>query len=565
MKTKNFIGATALLVTSMFALAACDQQPAEDVLPEMSAERFEAHVRFLASDEMGGRDTGSAGYQVAADYVAQNFTDMGLKPGGEDGGYFQTVNFRKTALNAEASSAAINIGDVIQSLTVGEDILFSGNAASAKVMSAGNLVFVGYGVEAPAYGVNNFEGVDVAGKIIVRLSGVPANIPSDVAAAIGRAKPTYGAAGVIDLFSAKLKARRGNWDAMKGRSGRSRLGWVGPDGNGKSAAGGPIATGTVSPELTDALLAMIGLTIDTADAAAEAADFTATAMDASASMTIASTYSGGISSPNVIGILEGSDPYLKDQYVVISAHLDHVGDQCGHRPNDTAAEDDTICNGVMDNASGTATMLEAARAFTSRKAPRRSVIFISVTAEEKGLLGAEYFAHFPTVAKESLIANVNLDMPVLLYDFADVVAFGAEHSSIGPVAARATAKAGINLADDPMPEQNLFVRSDHFRFVQQGIPSVFLMTGPTAVGDDITLPANERSGYKSFTGFLNSNYHSPADDLMQPIVWSAGAKFALVNYLIINEIANADEEARWNDGDFFGDLFAPGEPRAKAE
>jgi len=563
MKYKNIYCVTTLLIGSAFALSACDTQMAKNDLPEMSADRFEAHVRYLASDEMGGRDTGSTGYQMAADYVAKNFADMGLKPGGENGTYFQTVNFRSTSLDAANSSASLTLAGNMKDLVIGSDIVMNGSAEAAEIMGSGDLVFVGYGIDAPEYGINDFAGVDVTGKIIVRLYGTPDSLPSDVAAVVNGNKRAPGAAGVIELYNSKLQARRGDWDRFKRRFGNPRLGWVGANGTGRPSPDGPMPSANISPELSAQILESIGLSMDTVEDMAVADDFMAQDINGSASITLKSTYSGNLSSPNVIGILEGSDPALKNQYVVISAHLDHVGDQCPRRSNDTATEGDTICNGVMDNASGTATMLEAARAFTSREAPRRSILFVSVTAEEKGLLGADYFAHFPTVDVNALVANVNLDMPVLLYDFADVVAFGSEHSSIGPIAARATARAGINLAEDPMPEQNLFVRSDHYRFVQKGIPSVFLMTGPTEVGEDITKPANERNGYNSFTGFLNTNYHSPADDLMQPIVWSAGAKFALVNYLIINEIANADTEPRWNDGDYFGNLYAPGKPRAK--
>jgi len=558
MKTKSFISATALLATSMFALAACDQQPAEEVLPEMSAERFEAHVRFLASDDLGGRDVGSVGYQTAADYVAQNFSDMGLVPGGEDGGYFQTVTFRSTGVDNEKSTMGLTLGGEDTAATFGDNVVSQG-ASAAEVMASGDLVFVGYGVQSPEHGVDSFAGVETEGKILVRLYGTPAGLPSDVAASLRNDKPRGGAAGVIVLFSDQLKGRVGSWERLKGFTGGSRLNWFTPDGKGKPTTQEAIAGAMVSPELSATILASIGLDMESAKTAV-AAD-----ISGSADLKVVSKLGDEISSPNVVGILEGSDPELKDQYVVISAHLDHTGDQCANR-NGAGAEGDTICNGAMDNATGTASMLEAARAFTSMgEAPRRSVMFLSVTAEEKGLLGAEYFAYNPTVPRESLVANVNLDMPVLLYDFADVVAFGSEHSSIGPVAARATAKAGINLAEDPMPEEGLFTRSDHYRFVQQGIPSIFLMTGPTAVGDDTSLPAKERNGYKSFRGFLDSNYHSPADDLMQPIVWSAGAKFSLVNYLIIKEIANADEQPRWNEGNSFGDQYAPGEPRAKAE
>jgi Zn-dependent M28 family amino/carboxypeptidase len=194
----------------------------------------------------------------------------------------------------------------------------------------------------------------------------------------------------------------------------------------------------------------------------------------------------------------------------------------------------------MDNAAGVAGVLEAARALASQAtAPRRSILFLAVTAEEKGLLGSEYFALNPTVPRGSNVAAINLDMPVLLYDFTDVIAFGAEHSSLKGVVESALGQTGLTLTPDPMPEQAIFARSDHYRFVQQGVPSIFLT-----------------SGWNSPKGKGEGGYHRPSDDLNQPINFEAGAKFARVNYLILRAIADADTRPTWNEGDFFGNLFA---------
>ncbi len=177
------------------------------------------------------------------------------------------------------------------------------------------------------------------------------------------------------------------------------------------------------------------------------------------------------SSANVAGMLEGSDPELRDEYVVLVGHLDHNG-------IGTPVDGDAIYNGALDNAAGISVLLEAARALRRETpAPRRSVLFLAVTAEEKGLLGSEYFARNPTVPRESLVASVNLDMPVLLYDFTDVIAFGAEHSSLRGVLEAAVDQLGLTVTPDPMPEQAIFTRSDHYRFVQQGVPSILLATG----------------------------------------------------------------------------------------
>jgi hypothetical protein len=243
-------------------------------------------------------------------------------------------------------------------------------------------------------------------------------------------------------------------------------------------------------------------------------------------------------SSNVVGLIEGADPTLKAQTVVLSAHLDHIGVS-------ERATGDKINNGALDNASGIATLLEVARGLeTTGTKPRRSILLVAVTAEEKGLIGSEYFANNPTVPKASLVADVNLDMPVLLYPFTDVVAFGAERSSIGASVRKAAARSGVALSPDPLPEEGLFTRSDHYRFVEQGVPSVFLMTG------------FQNGGEKAFTDFLATHYHKPGDDLSQPIDYAAAAKFAQVNYEIARELADAPAKPRWNAGDFFATRFA---------
>jgi Zn-dependent M28 family amino/carboxypeptidase len=250
------------------------------------------------------------------------------------------------------------------------------------------------------------------------------------------------------------------------------------------------------------------------------------------------TETKSIESANVAAMIEGSDPALKAEVVVLSAHLDHIGIS-------SPVNGDTINNGALDNAAGIATTLEVARAFKeSGKTPRRSVMFLAVTGEEKGLLGAEYFTRNPTVPAASIAANVNLDMPILTYAFTDVIAFGADRSTLGAAVARAAAKSGVGVSPDPLPEEGFFTRSDHFRFVEAGVPSIFLMTGFQGPGE------------AQFKGFLASCYHKPCDDLALPIDYVAGARFATLNYDIAREIADGDARPVWKKGDFFGGKFA---------
>jgi Zn-dependent M28 family amino/carboxypeptidase len=236
--------------------------------------------------------------------------------------------------------------------------------------------------------------------------------------------------------------------------------------------------------------------------------------------------------------------------VVISAHLDGLGVRRAKEGERQAG--DNIYNGAMDNASGIAVMLEAARLFSREGArPKRSILFVALTGEEKGLLGSDYFASHPTVPAGAMVANVNLDMPMLSYDFSQVIAFGADHSTLAGPVARAAALAGVALQPDPWPEQGIFTRSDHYMFVRQGIPSVMVATGLKSfkAGED---PA------AVWGKFFATHYHEPSDDMALPFNWDAAERFAQLNYLIALEIANADERPRWKKGDFFGETFSKG-------
>ncbi|WP_438865503.1 M20/M25/M40 family metallo-hydrolase, partial [Neptunicella sp.] len=248
-----------------------------------------------------------------------------------------------------------------------------------------------------------------------------------------------------------------------------------------------------------------------------------------------------ITSPNVAGVLVGSDPELKNEFVVYSAHSDHLGIA-------KSVAKDKINNGAMDNATGTAMLIETARMISEGPTPKRSILFLAVTGEEKGLLGADYFAHNPTLPIDNIVADVNLDMPVLTYEFSDIIAFGANHSDLQKTVSEAAQKANLTLSPDPMPEQAIFTRSDHYAFVKQGVPSVFVVPGWTSTDPNV-------DGGKLFAQFLHTNYHKPSDDMNQDFNWKAAKKFAEVNAQIGLSIANQIERPKWNEGDFFGKTF----------
>jgi len=244
-----------------------------------------------------------------------------------------------------------------------------------------------------------------------------------------------------------------------------------------------------------------------------------------------------VKSYNVAGMLPGSDPALSKEVVVLSAHLDHIG---VGRPDKTG---DTINNGALDDAVGIASLIEEAKRFkTAGTKPRRSILFLAVTAEEKGLVGSDYFANNPTVPLSSIVADVNLDMPIITYKFQDIMVYGAGHSTLGPIVERAGKAIGVPLSDDPLPGENIFVRSDHYNFVRKGVPSVFLWPGAGGPG---------RAAYDDF---MKNHYHQPSDEIGQlpAIDWESGVRFVDVNYRIAREIADGEQRPVWNKGDFFG-------------
>ena len=245
-------------------------------------------------------------------------------------------------------------------------------------------------------------------------------------------------------------------------------------------------------------------------------------------------------SPNVVGVLRGSGPALAREYVVYSAHTDHLG--IGAPVNG-----DAIYNGAVDDASGASALIELARAFARLgKPPARSLIFLATTGEEAGLLGADYFAHVPTVPIGSIVADMNMDGASVFYAFKDVI--GDDHSTLGDTIARNAARLGLQVSPDPMPEQVGFVRADHYPFVRQGIPAVTISEGLQAKDPKV-------DGRKFVTDWIATRYHAPIDDMDQPLDLDAAIQYMQLNFLVGYEVAQDHGRPAWKHGDFFGDLF----------
>jgi Zn-dependent M28 family amino/carboxypeptidase len=520
-----------------------------------SSDAIRAHMAFLADDLMEGREAGTRGYDIAAKYVATQFALLGLKPAGDAGSYLQAVPLTAYRPAGDGEMKVSQVGGASTALVFGEDFLPSPQADKPELALDAPLVFVGYGVNAPERGRDDFAGVDVKGKIVVLLSGAPKNFQTEERAHYGsmgvkRAEAARrGAIGTITLGTPTSEKRRPFARGVAGQR-EWRMTWTSPEGVAFVRGGAAPSLGSISVKGGQKLFGSAASRLEAIYAATETPEGKIESFELPTTLAVAlKSEIQQRRSSNVAGLIEGSDPTLKAQTIVLSAHLDHEGLKENPKPGE-----DAVFNGALDNASGVATLLEVARGFTGAKArPKRSILLLAVTAEEKGLIGSEYFAHNPTVPKADIAADVNLDMPVLLYPFTDVVAFGADRSSIGPIVAKAAGRVNIALSPDPMPEEGLFTRSDHYRFVEQGVPSVFLMTG------------FKNGGEKAFKDFLAKTYHRPGDDLNQPIDYQAAAKFALVNYEIAHELADAPKRPTWNTGDFFGSIFAPkGHPSSAA-
>lgn len=531
----------SLAFLAALLIGAAPARPAEDL---HAADRIRGHVEFLASDMLEGRDTGSRGHLIAANYVASEFRKLGLKPGGANGSYFLDVPFRRATL-AAPPTISVTINGRTTKLAVGKDAAVRPNVTRREIALNVPLVFVGHGVRDARLGIDDYSGLDVRGKIVVALADSVPGVPSEISAHLRSMQvETAGAQGAIGLVEIN--------DAVTAISQVQRFGsrpvvdWI--DAGGRTSRGGAAqALVALSSEWTERLFERAPRQLK-AIRADVAAGKKVRGFQLPATLSVAATSNWqDFTSPEVLAVLPGSDSQLAREHVVLMGHLDHLGLYPDAKPGQ-----DAIYNGALDNAAGVATMIEAAREFVeSGKLPRRSVLFIANTGEEYGLLGAGYFASHPTIPAQQIVGLVDLDMPLLLYDFTDVVAFGADHSTTGRAVAAAGASMHIGLSPDPMPQETLFVRSDHYPFVQAGVPAVFLMTGQA------------NGGAQAWQKFLAETYHTVKDDLAQPIRWQAGAKFAELNYRIARNMADADQRPLWYAGDYFGETYAPSQPKAQ--
>ena len=510
----------ALAIVTLLAATSRDPQTA------IHENAIAAHMRFLASDLLEGREPGTRGFDVAAEYVAAQFESIGLKTS------YQPIAFRSAKLIEEQSAFAIDG----QPLTIRQDVLLRPNFRRPATDVSAPVVFAGFGISAPELHHDDYAAIDVHGMIVLILSGAPPNFPADQRAFYSgsrlkdRNAAAHGAIGVLTLNTI-TDEKRYPFEKRAQQSGIPPMLYLDGGRPGDAVEGIGVAA-SVNRETAEKLFAAGPLSVDSVLADAEKSISHAFPLPRSVTARTVSQFTE-LKSGNVVGILPGS----ANEYVVVSAHLDHLGN---HPPVNGG---DPIYNGAYDNASGIACLIEIARALHSEPAPKRSVVFVAFTGEEKGDQGSEYFArHSPL--NGPIVADVNMDMFLMLYPVGDLVALGGEHTTIGAMARTAASAAGFEMSPDPFPEEVRFIRSDQFSFVEEGIPAIHLKPGNKSLDPKIDGAAVTRD-------WLRRVYHSPADDMNQKFDFASGARYAETNLRLVRAIANAPERPQWKPGDFF--------------
>lgn len=540
------------------ALAACQREPAAasaaapDAAPPApvagtAQARIAGDVQVLAADDMQGREAGTPGYDKAADYVAQRMRAIGLQPAGDGGTYFQQVPLLQATRQQDGARLAVVHPQRTVELRFKDQFLPAPNYNAPASEVTAPAVFVGFGVHAPELQHDDFAALHVRGKVAVLFNGAPARFGNDQRAFHSssreklRALAQRGAVGAVFVNTTQDEARS-PWQRSADAWQKPGMRLRGADGKGLDTFPQLKVVASVSAAAADLLFEGSGRFASELFKQAEDGSLRGFALPNTLALA-ARTQVRPVDSRNVAGRIAGSDRTLAAEHVVYTAHLDHVG-------VGTPVNGDAIYNGALDNALGVSIMLEAARELASTKpAPKRSLVFVAVTAEEKGLLGAEWFASHPTV-NGPLVANINLDMPVLLAPSTDVVPIGVEHSTLKTVLDTAAKDIGVALSPDPFPEEVIFVRSDQYPFIRAGIPAVYLINGVVSAD-------GKRDPKLAFTKFLREHYHQPSDEADLPIAYDDAARLARLNARIGRIVGDAAQRPRWNAGDFFGDRFAP--------
>ena len=563
---------TRKLLLVCFAAASAVGMAAQSTDLAAEGKSWWAHIQYLADDKLEGRNVGTPGFETAAKYVESQFQAIGLKPAGLDG-FRQPVKLEARSLVPDATKITLVRDGQETPLAIGQEASLSARGELNGSLDA-RMVFVGYGLSIPEAGWDDFKDLDLHGKIAVYVNAFPpANVSDNVKSHVNTADERWlslkhaGAIGVATIASPRPAATAAT-PADGARGGAGRGGAAPARGAGAAAAGDAATTTPMPPPARGGGAPQPTITLadrSLVDANGEAVAMTLTARGAAALLAgtghtldeinqlvieskplphfaIPSTVKlqaqlkrDPVDSANIVGLVEGSDPALKSEYVIMSAHLDHVG--VGR-----AVNGDSIYNGAMDDASGVASVIETARLLkASGVKTKRSVIFIAVTAEEKGELGSQYFAARPTVPFDKIVADINLDMFLPLYALKVIEVQGLAESSLGGSVRAAAKTLGVDVQTDREPEQNRFIRSDQYSFIRRGVPALAFKFGYEFGSPEETIRRN----------WVRDVYHKPNDDLKQPVNKEAAALFDRVIMTLLQSVANDDKRPTWNADSFF--------------
>jgi hypothetical protein len=534
------------LLFALLGVCLTAQGAGREAWSQVRSDAIRSHVEFLASDLLEGRAAASRGYDIAAAYVAAQFRQCGLTPAGTNS-FYQTVPLLEATAVLPGSAAELVVDGDTHSFEYSTDYLPSADFMSASSTLSAPMTFAGYGIAAPELGHDDFANLDLQGRIAVIFSGAPASFPHHQRAYFSSSTTKYesliahGAVGVV-IIDSPQDARRTPWERSAAMSWTPQMRWVDQSGKAQQTFEQLKLRFRFNEAAATRLFKGADRDFDSVRNTIETATVPGFPLPGLLTLS-ATTGLRRTESVNVIAVLPGSDPKLKHEYIVISAHLDHLG-------RGSAVNGDAIYNGAHDNAIGIGIMLELARALQlSNTRPRRSVIFAALTAEEKGLLGSDYFAKQPPLPQgDVLVANINLDMPMLFAHTADLIAMGEEHSTLGSAARSAAVNEGYRLSPDPAPEEVAFIRSDQFSFIRQGIPAIVLGAGQESRDSRTNAAELQRE-------FRAKHYHQPTDDLSLPMDFEAAAGLARVDLRLLLEIANAPTRPAWKAGDFFAGKF----------
>jgi Zn-dependent M28 family amino/carboxypeptidase len=494
-----------------------------------------AHVKFLADDSLEGRDTGSEGLRKAQAYAVEQLQKAGLEPAGSNG-FYQPVRFNQYEVDEAKSSLALVVNGQAKTLSFADDAFIGTRATHASATLSAPLVFVGYGLKIPEKNLDELAGLDLKGKIVVYLAGSPSDIPTALAShyqtSAERWKSLHAAGAIGTVTIMNPASMDIPWSRISVNRNHPSMDLA--DAEFNETPGQQLGV-TFNPASAEQLFAGSGHTF--AEIAALGKDrkplpHFALPVSLKANAVI---HNKSLESANIVGKLTGSDPALKNEFVVLSAHIDHVG--IGAPING-----DRIYNGAMDDGSGSALVMDIAASLKAHPEKiQRSMLFLLVTAEEKGLLGSKYFAAHPTVPPKSIVADVNVDMFLPIVPLKILKIEGIEESDLGSRAAAIAQSMGIKPIPDPEPLRNAFIRSDQYSFIKKGVPAVKCDVG-------FELGTAEQ---KIFKDWLTNRYHAPSDDVNQPVDLQAAASYEEFTRRLLLETANTPARPQWKSDSFF--------------